>query len=195
MKLILSLLTLICTMGFAHVDDSYRYISFKDNLMITNAANIIMETRNNISEDFATEIAFHLYDATSNLDIDFEYALAVMTVESRFNHKAVSPCGAIGLMQIMPSTFKSIAKKNMLEYSPSDIYDTRKNIIVGVLYLNYLKEKYSSYELISAGYNGGPVAAKNWRKGKLSNVPSETKKYVKKVNEYHKYYVLRLNEK
>lgn len=192
MKSLFAILFLL-SLSFGFVND-YNYISFKDNAMITNAANVIMETQTKMPEKIAYEIAFHLYDATTNSDIDYEYALAVMMVESRFKVNAVSPCGAIGLMQVMPSTFRSVSKKHMLDYTSRDIYDIRKNIIVGVLYLSSLKSKYGSYDVMSAGYNGGPVAANNWVRQRYSVVPVETRKYVYKVKKYHEYYMNRLNE-
>lgn len=193
MKVALFILTLIAA-AFADTENKYTYLSFSDNLMITNATNVIMETRKNIPESTASEIAFHLYDATSNLDIDFEYALAIMMVESRFNQYATSPCGAKGLMQMMPSTFKSIVKRHNLDYSVADMYDIRTNIIVGVLYLNMLQQKYRSYDVISAGYNGGQGNASRWHKGQYDSVPDETRKYVQKVKKYHQYYISRLNQ-
>lgn len=183
---------LIASMVFAE-HQNYNYMTFQENKRIAIARDIIMETQRNVSESVASEIAFHLYDAALNIDIEYEYALAVMMVESRFKISAKSPCGAKGLMQIMPSTFLSVAKKHSLDYSTNDMYDIHKNITVGVLYLKMLQDKYGSYDLMSAGYNGGPVVANNWKNARYHAVPNETKKYVNKVRKYHEYYTLRLN--
>jgi soluble lytic murein transglycosylase len=85
--------------------------------------------------------------------------LAVIRVESNFRSWAVSPRGALGLMQLMPETGEWLAHRHGLDWSgPASLLDEETNATMGVLYLAYLKEKYSGdlRRMLSA-YNRGPA--------------------------------------
>ena len=99
-----------------------------------------------------------------------DYARAVMKQESGGNPNAISPAGAIGLMQLMPGTARE------LRVNPSDPY---QNIDGGLRYLAQNAEKYGLTGALAA-YNGGPG---RWEKsgGDLSLMPAETQNYVKKI--------------
>lgn len=186
--------TILFLVAFCFSAANYNYLTFNDGLQIKNAADFILKTQPNIyKEADAMELAFHIWESATNVDLEYEYVMAIVMTESRFDYKARSYCGAIGLMQIMPSTFMSIVKKNNLGYTKNDIYDIKKNIEVGTLYLDYLNKKYSSLDLISAGYNGGIRAANRWKKSQFDLIPDETKSYVKKVNNHRNYFIFKLN--
>ncbi len=109
------------------------------------------------------------YAAKSNLDADF--VKAVVKQESGFNAKAKSPCGAMGLMQLMPSTAKGLGVTNA--------FDAEQNIYGGTKYLKGLMDRFgNNKELVLAAYNAGPNAVK-----KYNGVPPyrETQNYVKNV--------------
>jgi soluble lytic murein transglycosylase len=124
-----------------------------------------------------------------NLDPSFTYA--VIRQESVFDPEVVSPAGAIGLMQIMPATGKTIARELGEPFSIETLYTPEANIRYGTYYLHkLLKEFNNSHEFTLAGYNGGPPKAKEWQdRGKDKDpdlmvegiVFSETRNYVKKV--------------
>jgi len=124
-----------------------------------------------------------------NLDPSFTYA--VIRQESVFDPEVVSPAGAIGLMQIMPATGKTIARELGEPFSVEALYSPEGNIRFGTYYLHkLLKEFDDSREFTLAGYNGGPPNAKEWRERARDKDPdlggggivfSETRNYVKKV--------------
>ncbi len=96
---------------------------------------------------------------------------AVIAQESAYNHKAVSPKGARGLMQLMPSVIKDMHVK--------DPFAPEENIRAGVGYLKSLLDKYNGdYKKALAAYNAGPAVVD--KKGGVPPYP-ETKEYIRKV--------------
>ena len=99
---------------------------------------------------------------------------AVARAESDFDPDAVSPCGAQGIMQLMPETAKGLGV--------TDAFDVRQNIMGGAKYLSQMLEQFGGdEELALAGYNAGPGSV-----AKYGGIPpyKETQNYVKKVMEY-----------
>ncbi len=94
-----------------------------------------------------------------------ELVLAIISVESKGREGAVSPKGAVGLMQIMPSTARGIALEDgMAPPSRSDLFDPATNIRLGVSYLGKLLGRYDNdLTLALAAYNAGPRRVHEWR--------------------------------
>ena len=105
--------------------------------------------------------------------------LAVMAVESNFDHQAVSEKGAMGLMQLMPGTAKDMYV--------SDAWDPNQNIEGGARYLRVLANQYRGDMVLTlAAYNAGPDAVR--RAGETVPSIPETQEYVRKVVAlYHAY--------
>jgi soluble lytic murein transglycosylase-like protein len=99
-----------------------------------------------------------------------ELALAVARTESNLSQDAVSPVGAIGVMQLMPDTAQALGVR--------DSYDIRENIDGGVRYLKQMLGTFQDERLAVAAYNAGPEAVRQYR-----GIPpyAETQGYVKKV--------------
>ncbi len=133
-----------------------------------------------------------------NIDPCLTYA--VIRQESLFDPEVVSPAGAIGLMQIMPATGKTIARELGEPFSVETLYTPEGNIRYGTFYLYKLLKKFdNNREFALAGYNGGPPNAKVWlERGKNKDsdlgvegiVFSETRNYVKKVMANYWFYSL-----
>jgi hypothetical protein len=110
--------------------------------------------------------------------IDPAMVQAIIMAESSFNPNAVSKRGAIGLMQLMPNTAKSLGIKDPL--------NPERNITGGVLYFKkLLKEFHGDVELALAAYNAGSRKVK-----KYQGVPpfKSTRVYIEKVFEYYRHY-------
>jgi soluble lytic murein transglycosylase-like protein len=91
-------------------------------------------------------------DAAERWHLPFWLVDAVVCQESRYNPKAKSPCGACGLMQLMPKTAKWMGLKD-----GEDIFDPARNVDLGCKYLVWLMKRYQGdLRLVLAGYNAGP---------------------------------------
>ena len=122
-----------------------------------------------------------LREASATHGIDYELLKALIATESGFNTQAVSPKGAVGLMQLIAPTaarYGVTSDKN----TPAEkkLTDPRTNIRAGSRYLSYLIKLFpGQIELAIAAYNAGEGAVQ--RAGnKIPNYP-ETKNYVKTV--------------
>jgi soluble lytic murein transglycosylase-like protein len=122
-------------------------------------------------EPTAADIVRTMVDVTAkNLDVSAELINSVISVESNYNPYAISPKGAQGLMQLMPSTARRFGVK--------DSFDPRQNIEGGVKYLKFLQDTFKDDRLAIAAYNAGEGAVT-----KYGAVPpyAETQKYVERV--------------
>jgi soluble lytic murein transglycosylase len=130
--------------------------------------------------------------------IDPLLVVSVMREESKFLPRSESHKGAIGLMQLMPSTAQEIAKGlGDTDYNDQDLVNPEKNIQYGTWYLASLKKEFNDTILILAAYNGGRGHVKEWIDNKQIDITyvrqedipfGETRQYVEKVlRSYQKY--------
>jgi len=90
---------------------------------------------------------------------------AVIEAESDWQEDARSAAGAEGLMQVMPSTARELARRGLVEasaYPPDDLSDPAVSIEYGTAYLRYLVERYHEIETALAAYNAGLANADLW---------------------------------
>jgi len=127
------------------------------------------------------ESGFHKYkpiiiEMANIYNVPPDLVAAMIKTESDFRHNVVSSQGARGLMQVLPSTAKSLQITNL--------HDPKENIRAGTKYLKQLINQFNgNIKLAVAAYNAGPTAVK-----KHGNVPhyKETMRYVSKVLKYKK---------
>ena len=135
---------------------------------------------------------------TSELELDEAWVYGLVRQESRFVTTARSSSGAGGLMQLMPSTAKWVAKQLRLKnYHRRQLNTVDTNISMGTFYLRQVMDTLDNHPVLaSAGYNAGPKRAKRWRGDEplpgavyIETIPfPETRGYVKKVMSNTMYY-------
>ncbi len=109
--------------------------------------------------------------------------------ESKFNPNARSDAGAVGLMQLTPTTAKGIAQyTGGSRFRVSDLTNPDINIRYGAWYLGHLLNKYGNERLALAAYNAGQENVDSWRRAHLGIQFSETRDYVSKVERLQKIY-------
>jgi len=137
--------------------------------------------------------------------IDPSWAFAITRQESAFAHKAKSPAGALGLMQLMPATAKQTAKRHKINYrNQRDLLTPSVNIRLGVAHLGELvRENDGNFVYATAAYNAGQGRVDRWRRQFdslpidlwIESIPySETRNYVKNVMAYSLVYSRQLNQ-
>jgi len=131
--------------------------------------------------------------------VDPLFVVSVIREESKFLPQSQSNKGAKGLMQLMPTTAKSIAKSiGDKAYTDEDLLNPEKNIQYGTWYLADLQKLFSNNRtLVIAAYNGGRGHVQEWIDSGLidpknirqQDIPfKETRNYVERVlNSYQKY--------
>jgi soluble lytic murein transglycosylase len=130
-------------------------------------------------------------------NLDPALIAAVIYQESKFRPRT-SSAGAEGLMQILPSTAKFIAKRSGgTAFVPSDLGTAQVNIAYGSYYLRYLLHRYDGNETLAvAAYNAGETNVSRWVDDAggadsfdAGDIPfPETRNYVKRVEEHKKDY-------
>ena len=96
--------------------------------------------------------------------VDYEMVKAVIQTESDWNHKVVSTSGAIGLMQVLPSTAKS-----EFNTPKQDLFDPYVNVTVGIKYLSELNERFDDLESTLTAYSHGPTATTKYSPTYVNN--------------------------
>lgn len=164
--------------------DIYKYVDEEGVIHLTNVPTesnvkyvlVMKEKPVHFNRSLTTAGAMTKYDevitkTAKKYEIDDALVKAVIKAESNFNHKAVSPKGARGLMQLMPATASSL--------QVPDSFHPEQNIEGGCRYLRYLLNLYhGNVSLALAAYNAGEGAV-----ARYNNIPPyrETQNYVQRV--------------
>lgn len=130
----------------------------------------------------------YILTASLTYNVKPEVIASVINAESSFNSEAVSSKGAVGLMQVMPSTAEYLAQQ--LNLSTYDLFEPEINIMLGSYYLSYLIDQFGDLKIAVCAYNAGPNRVRKWlNEQNISdkninefNIPyAETRNYLKKV--------------
>lgn len=120
----------------------------------------------------------HIKEASQRFGIPARWIEAVITAESSGAPKAISPKGAMGLMQLMPETWAELRDQHDLGADP---FDARMNILAGTAYLRAMQGRFG-YPALFAAYNAGPGRYEDHlRTGQP--LPAETRVYVARITE------------
>jgi soluble lytic murein transglycosylase len=160
--------------------------------------------RTKVEHDFSLRYPTPFKDSLApiahGIGLDVNWAYGLIRQESRFIMSARSNVGASGLMQVMPTTAKYVAKKiGMNNFKVTQLSDMQTNLTLGSNYLNMvLQDLDGSWALASAAYNAGPGRPKAWRERLVRPVEgaifaetipfNETRGYVKNVLANANYY-------
>jgi soluble lytic murein transglycosylase len=117
-----------------------------------------------------------------NYHLDPALLAAVIYQESKFRAHARSSSGAVGLMQLLPSTAEGIAvHTGGTKFRVSDLDDPEINVRYGSWYLRHLLDKYGDERTALAAYNAGQENVDHWRAEGKGIEFAETRHYVKRV--------------
>ncbi len=185
----LLVIMLVLFTGLESHADIYKYISDDGTVYFTNApiernGTVVVKEKRSYQRPnkeyknvYVDRENFHnmAEERARRHNIDPQLVKAVIKAESNWNPNAVSPKGALGLMQLMPLTASIMGVSN--PFNPED------NIDGGIRYLKYLLQKFNgNITLALAAYNAGPKLV-----DRIKNIPPipETITYVRRVINYY----------
>jgi len=160
--------------SFVNSNGKVVFTNLVDNTPTTPSAS----TSNNdvAAQEMPTSLSRLVDTISSNHGVDPALVRAVIKTESNFNRFAVSDKGALGLMQLIPSTGR--------RYGVRDFFDPQQNIDGGVRHLKFLLQKFNgNLDLSLAAYNAGENLVE--RLGRIPSIP-ETANYVRKIRSIYK---------
>jgi hypothetical protein len=115
--------------------------------------SILAEKMPNVEAADRNRLAAVIYEEAKAASLDPFFVLALIAVESGFDHVAESERGARGLMQLRPSTLRSEAERSRLG---ADLDDPVLNVRAGIRYLRRLVQAFGSTDVALMAYNAGP---------------------------------------
>ncbi len=136
----------------------------------------------------------------TNVEVPLLYAITRQ--ESAFREEAKSHAGAMGLMQLLPSTAKQTARKNGMKINKSDLLEPETNLALGGHYISELLNKFNGNRILAAAaYNAGPHRVSRWLNDKslvpfdiwIETIPfHETRGYVQNILAFSVIYAQKL---
>jgi|TARA_R100000458_G_scaffold59327_1_gene69550 soluble lytic murein transglycosylase-like protein len=133
----------------------------------------VEEIKSTLNKSKLKHILIYIEALCWEYGVDYEMVKAVIQTESSWNHKAVSTSGAIGLMQVLPSTAKS-----EFNTPKKDLFDPYVNVTVGIKYMAKLNQHFDDTDAMLTAYSHGPTITKKYSNNYISN-----NFYVKRVQD------------
>ena len=175
------MLTSLCVM-------TYKELSYRPPMVETKTETIVHmvndplirgnfelesnEIKSTLNKSKLKHLLIYINALCDEYAVDYDMVKAVIQTESSWNHKAVSTSGAIGLMQILPTT--AMDEFNTPE---KDLYDPYVNVTVGIKYLSHLNQHFDDIDAMLTAYSHGPTITR-----KYSNNYIKNNFYVKRVH-------------
>ncbi|WP_421699816.1 lytic transglycosylase domain-containing protein [Ancylobacter sp.] len=138
-----------------------------------SACSVTAQTMSPTEAHAVTSYAAFIDEAAQRFELPANWIRAVLRAESSADPRAVSPAGAMGLMQIMPATWDELRVHYGLGADP---FDPRDNILAGAAYLRQLHDRYGSIRAMVAAYNAGPARYEASLSG--TPLPPDTRIYI-----------------
>jgi soluble lytic murein transglycosylase-like protein len=183
-KALFFMVMVLCLLSSPCQADIYKYTDAEGVIHLTNVPTehdvpyVLVMREKRVILQLKGDIATYddlITQASERYRIDSALVKAIIKAESNFNHRAVSPVGARGLMQLMPATAATLQVK--------DSFHPETNIDGGVRYLRYLMNMFNgNLPLVLAAYNAGENAVMR-HNNRIPPYP-ETQTYVKRVLNY-----------
>ena len=125
---------------------------------VVRLREILQGSRTRLTRGNIDELADSIHLASQKYGVRPEMILAVIQTESAFVVDAISHRGAIGLMQLLPSTAREVAEELQIEWTGDHLLkDPQVNIELGAYYLSKLLDRFEDVDMALAAYNAGPA--------------------------------------
>ncbi|WP_297055690.1 lytic transglycosylase domain-containing protein [Thermosulfurimonas sp.] len=161
--------------------DIYRYVAPDGRIYFTNVPmgpgwKLYLRTPRKRT---AVDLDYLFEEAAREVGLDPALLKAVARVESGFNPRAVSFRGALGIMQLLPETARLTGVR--------DPFNPRQNIFGAARFLKQLLDRFGDLRLALAAYHAGPERVERYH-----GIPPfpETRRYIRMVLRYYRYYRL-----
>ena len=122
------------------------------------------EIKSSLNKSKLKHLLIYINALCDEYGVDYEMVKAVIQTESSWNHKAVSTSGAIGLMQVLPSTAWDEFKT-----PKEDLFDPYVNVTVGIKYLAHLNNHFDDMDATLTAYSHGPTITKKYSANYIKN--------------------------
>lgn len=163
--------------------DIYRYVDKNGVIHFTNVKTdgrymLYLRASRKAPSVYIKDYEATILEASKRFEVELHLIKAVIKAESNFDHEAVSPKGAKGLMQLMPRTAEDM--------EVGDVLNPEENILGGTRYLSVLLKRFKNDKVLAlAAYNAGPDTVESYK-----GIPPfpETRAFVKRVMAYYKSY-------
>jgi soluble lytic murein transglycosylase len=191
-------------------DDKSALVQWVQDVLKWHAKSVALsnsdELTNQLSLRFPLLHQQEVSKTASQYQVPSELIYAVIRQESGFRPDVISPAGAHGLMQVLPSTAQKIAKEKKIPYrNKNQLFSWADNINIGTAYLQQLDKRFHHHPiLMAAAYNAGPTQVNYWLKNHtpkaidiwIETLPwRETRNYLKNIIAFYAVYQFRLHDK